>query len=93
MKYVILVGDGMGDYPIAALGGKTPLAAARTPHMDWIADHGELGLARTIPQGCETGSDTANLSLLGYDPKATLTRRAPLEAASLGVHLSERDVA
>jgi len=93
MKYVILVGDGMGDYAIGELGGKTPLAAARTPHMDWIADHGELGLAQTIPQGCETGSDTANLSLLGYDPKATLTRRAPLEAASLGVHLSETDVA
>ena len=93
MKYVILVGDGMGDYPIGELGGRTPLAAARTPHMDWIADRGELGLARTIPEGCETGSDTANLSLLGYDPKATLTRRAPLEAASLGVHLSEKDVA
>ena len=93
MKYIILVGDGMGDYTISELGGKTPLAAARTPHMDWIADRGEMGLARTIPQGCETGSDTANLSLLGYDPKATLTRRAPLEAASLGVHLSEKDVA
>jgi 2,3-bisphosphoglycerate-independent phosphoglycerate mutase len=93
MKYIILVGDGMGDYPIAELGGKTPLAAALTPHMDWIADHGELGLAQTIPQGCETGSDTANLSLLGYDPKAILARRAPLEAASLGVHLSKTDVA
>ena len=93
MKYIILVGDGMGDYTISELGGKTPLAAARTPHMDWIADRGEIGLARTIPQGCETGSDTANLSLLGYDPKATLTRRAPLEAASLGVQLSEKDVA
>ncbi|MCK4391223.1 MAG: cofactor-independent phosphoglycerate mutase [Desulfobacterales bacterium] len=93
MKYIILVGDGMGDYPIAELGGKTPLAAARTPHMDWIADHGELGLAQTLPEGCETGSDTANLSILGYDPKSTLTRRAPLEAASLGVHLSETDVA
>ena len=93
MKYVILVGDGMGDYTISELGGKTPLAAARTPHMDSIADRGEIGLARTIPQGCETGSDTANLSLLGYDPKVTQTRRAPLEAASLGVHLSEKDVA
>jgi 2,3-bisphosphoglycerate-independent phosphoglycerate mutase len=93
MKYVILVGDGMGDYPIAELGGKTPLTAALTPNMDWIADHGELGLARTIPEGCEAGSDTANLSLLGYDPKATVTRRAPLEAASLGVDLSETDVA
>jgi 2,3-bisphosphoglycerate-independent phosphoglycerate mutase len=93
MKYVVLVGDGMGDYPIAELGGKTPLEAASTPHMDWIADNGELGLATTIPPGCETGSDTANLSLLGYDPKSTLTRRGPLEAASLGVHLSETDVA
>jgi 2,3-bisphosphoglycerate-independent phosphoglycerate mutase len=93
MKYVILVGDGMGDYPLAELGGETPLTAARIPHMDWIADHGELGLAQTIPQGCETGSDTANLSLLGYNPKATLTRRAPLEAASLGIRLSETDVA
>ncbi len=93
MKYVILVGDGMGDYPIPELGGKTPLASAHTPHMDWIADHGEIGLAQTIPEGCETGSDTANLSLLGYNPKETLTRRGPLEAASLGVRLSETDAA
>jgi len=93
MKYIMLVGDGMGDYPIADLGGKTPLAAASTPHMDWIADHGELGLTKTIPEGCETGSDTANLSLLGYNPKKSQTRRAPLEAASLGVQLSETDVA
>jgi len=93
MKYVILVGDGMGDYPMAELGGKTVLAAAHTPHMDWIADHGESGLATTIPQGCETGSDTANLSLLGYDPRTAQTRRAPLEAASLGVHLMPTDVA
>jgi 2,3-bisphosphoglycerate-independent phosphoglycerate mutase len=63
MKHIVLVGDGMGDYPIAELGGKTPLEAANTPHMDWIADHGELGLASTIPQGCETGSDTANLQM------------------------------
>jgi len=93
MKYIMLVGDGMGDYPVADLGGKTPLAAASTPHMDWIADHGDLGLTKTIPEGCETGSDTANLSLLGYDPKKSRTRRAPLEAASLGVELSETDVA
>jgi 2,3-bisphosphoglycerate-independent phosphoglycerate mutase len=93
MKHVVLVGDGMGDYPIAKLGGKTPLEAASTPNMDWIADNGELGLASTIPQGCETGSDTANLSLLGYDPRSTLTRRGPLEAASLGVSLSADDVA
>ncbi|MDY6951041.1 MAG: cofactor-independent phosphoglycerate mutase [Thermodesulfobacteriota bacterium] len=93
MKYIILVGDGMGDYPLAELGEKTPLHAAHTPHMDWIADHGEMGVAKTIPEGCETGSDTANLSLLGYDPKAAQTRRAPLEAASLGVQLGAQDVA
>ncbi|MDY6839736.1 MAG: cofactor-independent phosphoglycerate mutase [Thermodesulfobacteriota bacterium] len=93
MKYMILVGDGMGDYPLAELGEKTPLHAARTPHMDWVADHGEMGVAKTIPEGCETGSDTANLSLLGYDPKAAQTRRAPLEAASLGVNLGPQDVA
>jgi 2,3-bisphosphoglycerate-independent phosphoglycerate mutase len=93
MKFAFLVGDGMGDYPVEELEGKTPLAVARTPHMDWIADHGEMGLVRTIPEGCETGSDTANLSLLGYDPKTTNTRRAPLEAASLGVRLEPDDVA
>ena len=93
MKYIMLVGDGMGDYPIPELGGKTPLEAAHTPYMDWIADRGEIGLTRTIPDGCETGSDTANLSLLGYDPIRTQTRRAPLEAASLGITLSETDVA
>jgi 2,3-bisphosphoglycerate-independent phosphoglycerate mutase len=93
MKYIVLVGDGMGDYPVADLGGKTPLQAAQTPHMDWIADHGEIGRAKTIPEGCETGSDTANLSLLGYNPKETQTRRAPLEAASLGIALGPADVA
>jgi len=93
MKFVLLVGDGMGDYPLSELDDKTPLEAARTPNMDWIADHGDLGLATTIPEGCETGSDTANLSLLGYDPQRTSTRRAPLEAASLGLSLEESDVA
>ncbi len=93
MKYIVLVGDGMGDYPVSELGGKTPLSAARTPHMDWIADHGELGLTKTIPQGCEAGSDTANLSVLGYDPTAIQTRRGPLEAASLGIDLAPTDVA
>ena len=93
MKYLFLVGDGMGDYPLAELDHRTPLEAARTPNMDWIADHGELGLATTIPEGCETGSDTANLSLLGYDPRQSRTRRAPLEAASLGLTLGQTDVA
>jgi 2,3-bisphosphoglycerate-independent phosphoglycerate mutase len=93
MKYVMLVGDGMGDYPVPELDGRTPLDAAHTPHMDWIANHGEMGLVKTIPDGCETGSDTANLSLLGYDPRTARTRRAPLEAASLGVDLEPGDVA
>ena len=93
MKYFFLVGDGMGDYPVAELKGRTPLAVANTPHMDWIANHGEMGLVKTIPEECETGSDTANLSLLGYDPRTAQTRRAPLEAASLGVHLEPADVA
>ncbi|MFH1077589.1 MAG: cofactor-independent phosphoglycerate mutase [Pseudomonadota bacterium] len=93
MKYVILVGDGMGDYPIPSLGDKTPLEASKTPNMDWIADHGELGLAATIPSGCEAGSDTANLTLLGYDPRSILSGRGPLEAASLGIKLEAFDVA
>jgi 2,3-bisphosphoglycerate-independent phosphoglycerate mutase len=93
MKYVILVGDGMGDYPIDLLGGKTPLEAAKTPNMDWIAGHGEVGSTRTIPDGCEAGSDTANLSILGYNPQDVLSGRGPLEAASLGVKLAPADVA
>jgi len=93
VKYAVLVGDGMGDYPLGELGGKTPLSAANTRHMDWVADHGEMGLVRTIPEGCETGSDTANLSLLGYDPRVAGCRRGPLEAASLGVALAPEDVA
>ena len=93
MKYVILVGDGMGDYPIDALGGKTPLEAAKTPNMDWIAEYGEVGTTMTIPEGCEAGSDTANLSILGYNPQDLLTGRGPLEAASLGVKLLPTDVA
>ncbi|MCK5244693.1 MAG: cofactor-independent phosphoglycerate mutase [Desulfobacterales bacterium] len=93
MKYVILVGDGMGDYPVDSLSGRTPLEAAKTPNMDWIVEHGEVGRAKTIPDGCEAGSDTANLSILGYDPAGVLTGRGPLEAASLGIELSSADVA
>jgi len=93
MKYVILIGDGMGDYPVDSLSGRTPLEAAKTPNMDWIVEHGEVGRAKTIPDGCEAGSDTANLSILGYDPAGVLTGRGPLEAASLGIQLSSADVA
>ena len=93
MKYVILVGDGMGDYPMAELGGKTPLEAAKTPYMDELARQGELGCARTIPPGKEPGSDIANLAIMGYDPARYHTGRAPLEAAALGVDLGPAEVA
>lgn len=87
MKYIILVGDGMGDLPIAALDGKTPLEAAPTPVMDYLAGNGELFRLRTVPSGFAPGSDVANLSLLGYLPSECYSGRAPLEAASMGVEL------
>ncbi len=93
MKYVILVGDGLGDYPRPELGGQTPLAAARTPNLDALAKTSLVGRAQTIPPGMEPGSDVANMSLLGYDPLAHHTGRAPLEAASLGLDLSPDEVA
>ena len=91
-RYVVLIGDGMGDYPVEELGGRTPLEAARTPNMDRIAACG-IGLARTIPGGMEPGSDIANLCLLGYDPARYHTGRAPLEASSMGVELGPHQVA
>jgi len=91
-KYVVLVGDGMADYPLEELGGKTPLQAADTPNMDRIASC-RVGLVRTIPDGMEPGSDVANLSLLGYDPREYHTRRAPFEAASMQVELKPDEVA
>ena len=83
-RYLLLVGDGMADYPLKELGGKTPLETAETPHMDLIAAC-RVGLVRTIPEGMEPSSDVANLSLLGYDPQKYYTGRAPLEAASMGI--------
>lgn len=93
MKYIILVGDGMGDWPISELGGKTPLEAAQTPVMDYLAAHGCLRRLRTVPHGFAPGSDVANLSLLGYRPAECYSGRAPLEAASLGVELPPDAVA
>lgn len=93
MKYVILQGDGMADFPVDSLGGKTPLEAARTPNMDWLAAHGSFGLAYTIPEGLPPGSDVGNLSILGYNSRTYYTGRAPLEAASMGVKLNASDVA
>jgi 2,3-bisphosphoglycerate-independent phosphoglycerate mutase len=93
MKYLILIGDGMADRPLKELGGKTPLMAARTPNMDALAQHGELGLVRTIPKGLPKGSEIANLSIFGYNPKRYYTGRGPLEAASIGVKLGPEDCA
>jgi 2,3-bisphosphoglycerate-independent phosphoglycerate mutase len=93
VKHVIIVGDGMADYPVESLGGKTPLMVARIPHMDWMASQGEIGLVRTIPDGFNPGSEIANLSIFGYDPARYYTGRGPLEAASLGVELKPDDIA
>jgi 2,3-bisphosphoglycerate-independent phosphoglycerate mutase len=93
MKHVILLGDGMADFPIEVLGGKTPLEYAHTPHMDRMAAEGTLGLIDTIPQGLPPGSDVANLAVLGYDPRECYTGRGPLEAANMGITLSPEDVA
>lgn len=93
MKYIILLGDGMSDEPIEELGGKTPLQAANTPHMDSLAQQGIIGLAETVPQAFHPGSDVANLSVFGYDPAVSYTGRSPLEAASMGVDLGPDDVA
>lgn len=93
MKYVIVQGDGMADWPVDALGGKTPLEYARTPHMDRIASEGVFGLTRTIPDGYPPGSDVGTLSVLGYDPRRYHTGRSPIEAASMGVELASDDVA
>jgi 2,3-bisphosphoglycerate-independent phosphoglycerate mutase len=93
MKYVVLLGDGMADYPTSMLGGKTPLQCAFTPFLDQIAAEGTLGLVDTIPAGFTPGSDVANLSVLGYDPSQTYTGRGPLEAASMGIGLGPNDVA
>ena len=93
MKYAVLIGDGMADYPIEQLGGKTPLEAARTPNMDFIARHGRLGRVTTVPKGMAPGSDVAIISILGYDPLKYYTGRGPLEAANLGIRLEGNDVA
>lgn len=88
MKYVVILGDGMADEPIARLDGKTPLEYADTPAMDELARVSEIGMVRTIPEGMSPGSDTANLSVMGYDPKIYYTGRSPLEALSIGVDMN-----
>ncbi len=93
MKYVIVQGDGMSDYPIPELGGLTPLEKARTPNMDRLSAAGRLGLAQTIPPGFPAGTDVGTMSILGYDPARYHTGRSPIEAASMGIELGEEDVA
>ncbi len=92
-KYIIVLGDGMADEPIEALSGMTPLAYADTPAMDRLSKLSEIGLVHTIPEGMKPGSDTANLSVLGYDPKLYYSGRSPLEALSIGVPMKDTDVA
>lgn len=93
MKFVVLIGDGMGDYPLTGLGGRTVLDTAETPNMDWIAKHGRGGMIQTIPPSMQPGSDVANMELLGYDTTSQFTGRAVFEALSMGRPLSEKDVA
>lgn len=93
MKYIIVVGDGMADYSIPELGNKTPLQYANTPNMDLIAKNGISGTVETIPDDMPPGSDVANLSVIGYDPKVYYTGRGPLEAGSMGIKLEKNDIA
>lgn len=92
MKYVVVLCDGMADYPVPALGGKTPMMCAKKPHIDTLAQKAEVGLVRTVAKGLKPGSDVANMSVLGFDPKLYYTGRSPLEAASIGVALKDTDV-
>lgn len=93
MKYIICLGDGMADYPLPQLNGQTPLEAADKPYMDFVAQHGAIGLCRTIPPGMPPGSDAANMSVMGFDPKIYYSGRSPLEAVALGVDMRPDDVA
>ena len=93
MKYIIMLGDGMADEPLSELGGMTPLEYAKTETIDALAKKSEIGMAHTIPEGMSPGSDTANLAVLGYDPKIYYTGRSPLEALSIGVDMKETDIA
>lgn len=92
MKYIVVLGDGMSDEGVEALGGKTPLEAANTPAMDALASMGELGMVQNVPEGMSPGSEIANLSVMGYDPKTDFTGRSPLEALSVGVEMEPDDV-
>ena len=93
MKRIVLIGDGMSDHPLQELDGGTPLKCAEIPNMDFIAKNGLCGMLKTVPPGMEAGSDVANLSIMGYNPKKYYTGRGPLEAASMGAELQKKDIA
>lgn len=93
MKYVVVLGDGMADYPIPELGNRTPLQYARTPNLNRLAANAEIGMVKTVPDEMPPGSDVANLSVMGYDPRRYYTGRSPLEAVAMGVELGTTDVA
>ena len=92
MKYIVILGDGMSDEPLEALNGRTPLEAAATPTMDELASKGEIGMVQNVPAGMSPGSEIANLSVMGYDPKEVFTGRSPLEALSVGVEMEPDDI-
>ena len=92
MKYIVVLGDGMSDEPVEALNGKTPLECASTPTMDELAAKGEIGMVQNVPAGMSPGSEIANLSVMGYDPKEVFTGRSPLEALSVGVEMEPDDI-
>lgn len=93
MKYIVMIGDGMADEPCARLEGKTPLAAAQKPYMNYLASMGVNGLVDTVPEGMTPESDTANLAIMGYDPRTYSRGRSPLEALSMGIEMQDDETA
>ena len=92
MKYIVVLGDGMADYPVDELSGKTPLECAKKPNIDYMAAHGEVGLVKNVPETLSPGSDVANLAAMGYDPLKYYSGRSPLEAVSVGVNMKDTDI-
>lgn len=92
MKYIVILGDGMSDYPVDELGGKTPLEVAKKPTIDYMCAHGEVGLVKNVPENLSPGSDVANLAAMGYDPQKYYSGRSPLEAVSIGVDMKDTDI-
>ena len=93
LKFIVLVPDGMADYPLEEFGGRTPLEVARTPNMDFLAENGKIGLSSFVPKGMIPGSDVANLAILGYDPRKYFSGRASFEASNLGIDIKDSEIA